>query len=83
MIDRQAQKKKRKIAFGAAGFLVLAGGTPCVLWALDNARDGPDDPVGMFGVAGLGGLVLFVGVVLLYQAVKTGESTDADPDDSD
>ena len=71
MIRKDARRKKVKIAYGIAGFIVLVGGTPCVLWAYDNAQAGPADNVGMYGVFGLGGLVLFVGVLLLYQAFKS------------
>lgn len=63
-----------RIAFGIGGFVVLVGGTPCVLAMLDVARAGPDDPVGMFGVVGLAAFVLFVGITLLYQAFKRDNS---------
>lgn len=63
-----------RYSLGAAGFLVLAGGTPCVLAMYDNTQSGLEDPVGMFGVVGLGALVLFVGSWLLYKAVTRDDS---------
>lgn len=81
MIRRDVQQRRWKIAYGIAGFIVLIGGTPCVLWAYANAQAGPADNVGMFGVVGLGGLVLFVGISLLYRAFRTEAPTPSDSDD--
>lgn len=81
MIDKDAQRKRWKLAYGVAGFVILIGGTPCVLFAYGNAQAGPADSVGMFGVFGLGGLVLFVGILLLYKAFQTDAPSSGDTGD--
>jgi len=71
----KGRSKKVRIALGAAGFFVLVAGTPCILGIYGDTQGGPEDTVGLFGVAGSGLLVLFVGVTLLYQAFKSDDSS--------
>ena len=70
MISEEPSKKVR-IAMGVAGFVVLAGSTPCVLGLYRGGYAGTGDSVGMFGLAGLVLFVLFVGISLLYQGLKS------------
>ncbi len=57
-----------RIAMGVAGFLVLVITAPCVLGLLRSQYVVADDMVGVIGVMGLGGFLLFTGLVLLYRA---------------
>ena len=58
---------------GVAGFLILLGSAPCILSLLRQGYAGTGDMVGMFGLAGLALLGLYLGVMLLYQAFTWGK----------
>ncbi len=76
------RSKQVRIALGIAGFFVLLAGTPCVLGMLRGGYvQGTDDIGGVFGVGGTALFVLFVGVSLLYQALKSPEASDDEPEE--
>lgn len=77
MSSQNGFSKNIRIAMGVAGFVLLLGSTPCILMLLRDGYAGSDDMVGWFGMVGLILLVLYVGILLLYQAFK---SQQADPE---
>lgn len=75
MSSESGPSKNARLAMGIAGFVVLAGSTPCILALIRDGYAGSDDMVGLFGLGGLILLVLYIGILLLYQALKTPKST--------
>ncbi len=71
MSESEGLSKNARIAMGVAGFVVLAGSTPCILALVRDGFVGTADIVGIFGLAGLVLLVLYIGVLLLYYAFKS------------
>ena len=69
-MNEKRRRKYARIAMGIGGFVVLAGSTPCILALVRDGYVGTDDIVGLFGLLGLVLLVLYVGILLLYQAFK-------------
>lgn len=63
--------RKKRIAMGVGGFLLLLAAAPCVLGLIRTGYAGSEDMVGMFGVGGLALLMIYLGVILLYQALKS------------
>ena len=75
MSAEQGLDKKFRVALGVLGFLILAGSTPCILALIRDGYARSGDMVGMFGIGGLILLVLYVGIICLYQAFKSPRST--------
>ncbi len=68
MNPEEGLKEPGRIAMGVGGFVILLFTAPCVLTLFRSGYAGSDDLVGLFGVLGIGGFLLFTGLVLLYRA---------------
>lgn len=66
--------RNRRIAMGIGGFLLLLAAAPCGLGLVRSGYAGSGDMVGMFGLGGLVLLMIYLGVLLLYQALKRSKT---------
>lgn len=60
---------KKRLAMGVGGVLLLVAAAPCVFTLIRQGYASSDDLVGAFGVGGVALLVIYLGVLLVYQAV--------------
>ncbi len=70
--------RNKRILMGVGGFLLLLAAAPSALGLIRQGYAGSGDMVGMFGVGGLVLLMIYLGVLLLYQAFKASPKSAGD-----